>query len=240
MKRFLWMSLLLLWVSMPVGAAAKDLKIRLHVVGGTVSPAPRDDVEYWTAHLRIYDGQLVRTILDFDKQTITNMQKRKHLYAVHTFESLRKYAETVRQQLKNAPPQARKLAGPDEPPVDVKATGRSEKILGYDAKEYNVSAGRLSATLWVTDAIDIAARAQEAAKVDALIGDIRSPGRRLAEARSQIKGLPLRVTATVRLGTQTITSSNEVVEITEEAPPADLLTVPNGYVQSEDVKPGMP
>ena len=43
---------------------------------------------------------------------------------------------------------------------------------------------------------------------------------------------PLRMVMTSGMGPQAFTRTSEVVEVTEKAPPADVLTVPEGFKQA--------
>jgi hypothetical protein len=145
------------------------------------------------------------------------------------------------------PPQAREMMnkmgmGPKgtEAPVSVKPTGKTEKIAGYEAKEYAVEAGAMRGSVWATDDLQPpgAAKAREAyAKMAGKAG----PGANIAQAMAKIEGLPLRTTMGGNMGPHAFGTTTEVFEVSEKSPPADVMQVPAGFKKTDPPRfEGMP
>jgi hypothetical protein len=232
---------LLLALALPAWAASKDLTIRERTTGDSMSGVAHEETQYWTRTKRVTDGAHARTIVDLEAKTVTMANKDKQTYFVRTFEEMRGHAEGLKKRLEALPPQARQLMGNmmgSAEPVTLKPTGKTEQIAGYKAREYAIEgSGSVSGSVWATDAIQPPTGAGDWEQLTAMLGAPDSPTRRLTEALSQLKGVPLRRVVTTTLGAQPMTITTAVLQVSTEAPPADVLKVPDGFKKVD--APGM-
>jgi hypothetical protein len=228
--------LALAFVAVAVPAWPADLMLRSKVTtSGGPKGGTREETEWLTPTRIVNDSADERSIIDLDAKTVTIADKSERTWFRMDMNALRKQAEDVQAHVKSLPPEAQqmmeKMMGkPGE--ATLQPTGKTEKIAGYDAKEYAIKAGMMQGSLWVTDALqppfDVA-KWQEYAS-SAMMP--KGPGRGIAEAFAKIRGIPLRRTMTATGfggGGQTFTSTMEVVEVKQASPPADVLKVPEGY-----------
>jgi hypothetical protein len=220
----------------PGRVEAKDLVLRQRVTTTGVRSETHEATQYWTANRTVTDSPDNRVIVDLGAETMTVADKRQKTYFTQTFAEMRHQAEAMKaamqKQMEDMPPQARDMMnkmgmGPDVA-VSVKPTGKSEKIAGYEAKEYAIEGGPMTASVWATDALTPPGgiKAQEA------MGKMMAgaPGSRFSQAISEVKGVPLRITVhSTAGGTQGFGSTSEVVEVTEKTPPAEVMQVPAGF-----------
>jgi hypothetical protein len=220
----------------PGRVEAKDLILRQRVTTTGVRSETHEATQYWTANSIVTDSPDNRVIVDLGAETITVADKRQKTYFTQTFTQMRQQAEamkaSIQKQMENMPPQAREMMskmgmGP-EAAVSVKPTGKSEKIVGYEAKEYAIEGGPMTASVWATDALTSpgGTKAQEA------LGKMMAgaPGSKLAQAFGEVKGVPLRtMVRSTAGGPQGFGSTTEVIEVTEKTPPAEVMEVPAGF-----------
>lgn len=206
--------------------AANDLVLRQHIVISSSTEVPREQMQYFSGPLRITDDDRATTIINIDKKTFTFINKRDKTYSVTTFAELEKRGGSHDQRVKQLPPQVRDTVNADVK-IDLKPTGKSETIAGYEAKEYGVDAKGVIGTVWVTDKLELA-RSADWAKLNTLFGGTSSPGGHLDEALSKMKGVPLRRSLTMS-PLPLVTS--EVVEVRHAPPPAALQRIPEGYTK---------
>jgi hypothetical protein len=204
-------------------AHADDLMIRRRVT--TTGGLPEDIVEYTTDRKAISDDGQTRTIVDFDAKTITTIDTKARTYWTISFDELRHQKEEMATRFKQLPPAVRDAMGLDRPPVVI-PTGRTEEIAGHDADEYRVDAGPITGVVWATDEVDPPDAADEWKR---LAGPGEGPLKGLAQAMAKIKGLPLRTVTTIGAGDERSTTTDEVLEIDDDSPPADLLKIPDDY-----------
>jgi uncharacterized protein DUF4412 len=222
---------LVLALAGPVAAA--DLVVRQRSATGPAGTSPHEETIYLTGDKVVSDAPAQRTIVDLDKKTITTLDKSKHGYTVTTFDELTAQMNDLKKQLGQLPPEARRMMGglfEDGPPVVMKATGKTETIAGHPAKEYAVEGGPYHGSAWVTETIPTPPaferwRALEAAN--------SGPGKQLSDALSKIQGFPLRTRIDAKSASGTFVVSNEVIEVHEGAPPADVLAIPPGYTRRD-------
>jgi len=215
------------------GHAAAGLMLRQRIVFASATDPPREQVQYYTDSVRITDDERFRSIADLNKRTLTIINKPDHTYSVATFDELAKQTDTHDQRAKKAPPPVREMIHAGEK-VDLKATGKKEKIAGYETTEYSVNAKAIAGSVWVAEKLDLGARDAEWLKINELFGGRSTPGGQLDEALSKIKGVPLRRQITMEPLPLVVT---EVTEVKVTAPPADLLTVPTGYQKVDPPRP---
>src|SRR5579875_1652444 len=101
-----------------------------------------------------------------------------------------------------------------------------------DQKEHTYSvtpldAGGVHGSVWVTEALERPGNLAEWQRYAQ--GAIPGPAGKLAAAMARIKGFPLRTTITEAAGPMRMSTTTEVLEVREQAPPADVLTIPAGY-----------
>jgi hypothetical protein len=220
----------------PGRVEAKDLILRQRVTTTGVHPETHEATQYWTANTMVTDSPDNRVIVDLGHETMTVADKRQKTYFTQTFAEMRQQAEAMKaamqKRMESMPPQAREMMdkmgmGP-EAPVSVKSTGKSEKIAGYEAKEYTIEGGPMTASVWATDALTSpgGAKAQEA--MGKMMAGV--PGSKFAQAFGQVKGVPLRTTIrSAAGGAHGFGSTTEVVEVSEKTAPAGVMEVPAGF-----------
>lgn len=220
-------------VCAPVWAGTKDFMVRQRLVDS--SNTTREITQYWTDAKMVTDAPTSRTITDFGAKTLTMVDTSKKTYLTVTFDDMRQRAAALQKRLQDLPPNAHGEMGDvmfDESPVKLKPTGKSEKIAGYEAKQYTIDGNNISGSVWITDAFDVSAQMQARQKAVAA----KSPTDRVAAAVAAVKGMPMRQELSIVKGPMTLTSTMEVLEVSEKAPPADILKVPDGFTKTE-VKP---
>jgi len=212
-----------------VAAATTDLIIRERITSGP--GAARDEMVYISGTKRVTDNPQTRTIVDAGAKTLTIVDKQKQTYSVRTFDGILQQAEAMKKHLGGLPPEVKKMM-PTDAPVTVRPTGKTEKIAGYEAREYELEGGAMKATIWAAESLDVAG-AEEWKKLAGSIGGAHQPGAQMAEAMSKIKGLPLRTSMTMAMGPSKTTFVTEALEVQEKSPPPDVLTVPQGFKKVE-------
>lgn len=213
----------------PAARAAGDLVLRQRIVISSSTEVPREQTQYFSGPLRITDDDRATTIVNLDKKTFTFVNKRDKTYSVTTFSELKSRTDSHDQRVKNLPPQIRDTVNADAK-IDLKPTGKSETIAGYEAKEYSVDAKGIIGSVWVAEQLDTGGRSAEWAQVSVLFGGKNSPGGHLDEALSKIKGVPLRRSLT-QSPLPLVTS--EVIEVRHAPPPASLQRIPEGYAKTQ-------
>jgi hypothetical protein len=232
-------AVVLLCLIAPAWVEAKDLTLQQRVTTTGVRPETHEATQYWTENKVVTDSPDSRVILDLGAQTMTVADKRRQTYSIQTFAEMQERAQAMKaamqKQMEKLPPEAREAMGKmgmgpmgAEAEVSVKSTGKSEKIAGYEAKEYAIEGGPMTASVWATDALEPpgGAKAREA------FGRMAAgaPGSKFAQAIVAIKGVPLRTIIRSAMGpAKSFSSTTEVVAVSEKAPPADVLQVPAGF-----------
>jgi hypothetical protein len=92
---------------------------------------------------RMFNGNKERaTVIDLDKETITEINFQKKTYSVMTFAEMKQAMEQAMQRMKNAPqqpqqqePQQQKSDVKTDFKLDIKETGQSKEIAGLQTKE---------------------------------------------------------------------------------------------------------
>src|SRR5881296_653903 len=176
----------------PAGARGKDLMLRQRVYGTGGPKAGREQTQYFSGDKIVIASPGQRAIVDLAARTWTVIEPEKRTYSVRTFDDLRRAGERATKALEGLPPETRKRLGVDTP-VSVQATGKSEKSAGYTAKEYAVSGGAASGTVWLTEELAVPAEARE---WERLSSPATGPGAALAAEMAKLKGVPLRTSLT--------------------------------------------
>src|SRR5579871_757037 len=228
------LGLLLLLAAGP--AAAKDLVVRQRVtsdVNGRTSQ--HESTEYLTATQSVHDDAGNRVTVDLKARTLTVVDKKEHTYSMTPLDEVRRRSEhlaaEMQKRLEKLPPEARRMVGGAEAPPKLKATGRTERIAGYEAKEYTVEAGAVHGSVWATDALERPGDVGDWQRYAQ--GSIPGPAGKLAEAMAGVKGFPLRTTITEAAGPMRMSSTTEVLEVREQAPPPEVLTIPAGFRKTD-------
>lgn len=224
-----------LLVAIAANAPAADLMVRqrLTTTGGPGGgPRTEESTEYITAKLSVSDGSSSRTIVDLEAKTLTMIDKQRKTYAVMTFDDLRRRGEEMRKKLDELPPEVRRRMSGDAD-ATVKPTGRTERIAGYDAKEYSLEAGIMKGSIWTTEAIPTPGDRQQWKQFASASGATQGPGGKVTEALANIEGFPLRTVITQEMGPVKVTMTNETLEVRQQSPPPGMVTVPDGFRRME-------
>jgi hypothetical protein len=154
--------------------------------------------------------------------------------------------EQLEQQMEQMPPEARaraqeylgKMGGGDgsmasSPPAELKPTGKTERIAGYDTVEYQARSGASSVTAWVADSLKLPpGYAEKALAATKDLGEGWDMAK-VMETLASVKGVPLRTTIDWGSGPERTSTTTEAVEVRQEAPPASVFEVPAGYKKIE-------
>jgi len=214
-------------------APAADLKVRLQMTTSKddVRATSKERTQYFTDRMVITEDDKVRAIVDLDAQTLTLVDKLHRTYSVATFETLRARAGKARETAGEMSPGTRLRLGLDSP-VTVKRTGRTRQVAGQAAAEYALDSSHARGRVWVAEAIELPPAGREWEKVSAsLQGDSLRPGQQLSMEAMKLEGLQMLTSLKVKVNKQVLHSRSEVLEVREESPPAEFLTVPQGYAK---------
>jgi len=231
--------------TVPAWASAKDLTLKERIsVEGSASKT-RESMEYFVGNKMVTDDPHFRTITDLGAKTFTMINKDNKTYYTQTFDEIRQRMEGIKAEMKKRmeelPPQTREMMAHmmgDEGSVTLKPTGKTEKIAGYEAKEYALESGQVSGNVWVSEALQPPMKEKDAEAYGKAMGSLGGPGGKLAEAMAKLKGLPLRSTIGMSMGPHKMMTTREVTEVSEKAPPADVLEIPAGFVKMSPPAPG--
>lgn len=221
---------LVLWGA--VVATAGDLTIRQRVKGAGQGDVTYEETQYLTPTKRVTDSEDRVMIIDLDARAMTLALKETKSFQKISFEQIRKETEALRERLAQLPPEAKKMMPDLDGDVTVEPTGKTEKIIGHDAKEYEIKSVIASGLIWITEDFmppgDIAAW-QEA--MGTMSGP-QGPGGKLAAAMAKLKGVPLRSDFTTTAAGRQMTVTTEVLEISDGEVSADHLDLPKGYKEA--------
>lgn len=219
-------------------AEAKDLVIHQKVTTTGVRGVSHEATQYWTDKQMVTESPDTRVIVDLAGETTTVIDKHKRTYFTQTFAEMRQQGEALKaameKQMANLSPQAREMmekmgVGPAavEAPVTVKPTGKSEKIAGYEAKEYVIEGGPMIGSVWATNALQPPGGIKAREAISKMVGAM--PGSKWAQAVAGIDGLPLRTVIRSAAGSQDFSSTAEAVDVSTQSPPPEVLKIPDGY-----------
>lgn len=259
MKR-LWTVLLATLIASP--APALDLIIRERVTNVGVGTPPEESTQYWSGGKMAVDTKDMRLILDLDADRLTFVNKEDKTYYSEPFVAMRERVRSVRghmdkmrqqleQQMAQMPPEARaraqqylgKMGGDttrsNSPVAELKRTGKSERIAGYDTVEYAARSGDSSVTAWVAESLRLPpGYAEKAVAATKDLGEGWDMAR-VMETLASVKGVPLRTTIDWGAGSERTSTTTEAVEVKQEAPPADVFAVPAGFKKIEPPQLGV-
>jgi len=267
----LWIVMLVLLAAAP--AAALDLVIRQRVTNVGVGTPPEESTQYWAGGKMAVDTKEMRLIMDLDADRMTFVNKEDKTYYSESFVAMRERVRGVRghmdkmrkqleQQMEQMPPEARARAQQylgrmgsgdggmaNSPAAELKPTGKTERIAGYDTTEYAARSGESSVTAWVAESLRLPpGYAEKALAATKDLGEGWDMAR-VMETLATVKGVPLRTTIDWGTGMERTSTTTEAVEVQETAPPTSVFEVPAGYKKIEppqlDVlenpeKPGKP
>lgn len=185
---------------------------------------------YYTADKAVTDGPRQRTVVDLTAKTVTMVDKAARSYAVAPFDAMRRQGETMRQRFASMPEEQRKKIAGDGAEAKTTPTGKSETILGRPAKEYEIRSGPVTGLVWIAEGVTVPAAKPAWDKEQAGMRPYTRPIDGYSDAVAAMKGLAVRKATTMTVdGTPKAISEQEIVEIEEMVPPAEMLTVPEGF-----------
>jgi uncharacterized protein DUF4412 len=233
-------------------AAAEDLTI--------VSKMTRNGGEPTTAtsylstdHARMVQPDGGEAILDLKTGQITVIDTRKKEYYVVTRQDMdqmmAKLQQTMnspemqkaKEQMKNLPPDVQKrmqgMMGGASSSVEVKKTGTTRKVAGYNCDNWTITAGPMKTEHCVTTEIALPAQtwdtyrdfAEKMRSMMASMGPLAQGAGDMAAKMKEMRGFPVATSTSMTIMGRTSSSSNEVVEVKKGAIPASAWEVPAGY-----------
>src|SRR5262245_39688122 len=225
--RSLTAALLLSLATPALAADATGLMVRERTnANGTVT----EITTYYTADKVVTDAPRQRTVVDLTAKTVTMIDKSARSYAVAPFDALARQGETMKQRFAAMPEEQRKKIVGDAADAKITPTGKTETILGRPAKEYQISAGPVSGLVWVAESVAMPAAKAALDKEQAGLRPYVRAIDRYADAIAGMKGVAVRKATTITAdGTSKPISEQEVVELKEMPPPAEMLSVPEGF-----------
>jgi len=254
--RRLWIVMCAVLLATP--AAALDLIIRQRVTHVGVGTPPEDSTQYWSGGKMAVDSKEMRLIMDLEGDRVTFVDKAAKTYYRESFVAMRERVRGVRghmdkmrkqleQQMAQMPPEARARAqqylgkmgsGGDggtasSPPAELKPTGKTERIAGYDTTEFAARRGESSVTAWVAESLRLPpGYAEKALAATKDLGEGWDMAR-VMETLATVKGVPLRTTIDWGTGMERTSTTTEAVDVRQETPPAAVFEVPAGFEKIE-------
>ena len=252
-------------LSAALPAAADDLTI--------VSKITRDGAEAATAtsylssdHARIVSPEGQDVLLDLKTGQFTVIDGRKKEYFVVTRQDMDQMKTRLQQtmnspemqraqeQMKNAPPEVQKriqgMMGAMAGSFEVKKTGTSRKIAGYNCDNWTITFGQFSKTEQCSSTeVPIPVQAWDTYRdfaegmrsTMAAMGPMGKGMADIAAKMKEVRGYPLAVTSTTTVMGRSRTSSTEVVELKKGPIPASAWDLPAGYKKVDNpMLKGMP
>jgi hypothetical protein len=189
---------------------------------------------YYTADKVVTDAPRQRTVIDLTAKTVTLIDKAAKSYALVTFDALRRQGKTMRERFDAMPEDARKKMTGDGASATIKQTGKTATILDHPAKEYEIKSGPVSGLVWMAEDVKVPAAKPTWDKEQASMRPYARPVDNYGDAIAGLKGIAVRKATTLTAeGAQKPISEQEVAELREATPPADALTVPEGFSKTE-------
>jgi hypothetical protein len=179
---------------------------------------------YWGARTRVSDDLRKRLIFDLDAKTVTFADKRTLTYIVRTLD------EVVRKR-----DQRRRLRGADATKITLTRTDKTERIAGYETREYTFAKRAARGSVWVSDNVRPAPAWREWEGVIAYLEGAFAGGEDISEAVAELNKYPLRTTLTFGEGADAWTITTQVAEIVPGAPAEDFMAVPPGFQRATDL-----
>ena len=246
-------------------AAAEDLTI--------VSKMTRNGGEPTTAtsylstdHARMVQPDGGEAILDLKTGQITVIDTRKKEYYVVTRQDMEQMMAKLQQtmnspemqkakeQMKNLPPDVQKrmqsMMGGASSSVEVKKTGTTRKVAGYNCDNWTITMGPTKTEHCVTTELPIPVQTWDAYRdfaegmrsMMASMGPMSKGMADIAAKMKEMRGYPLAVSTSSSFMGRSSTASTEVVEVKKGAIPASAWEVPAGYrkVDNPMLKVGAP
>ena len=250
--RFATLALVAIGLTAALPAAAEDLTIVSRVTqdGG----APTTTTSYVSSdHVRIAQPQGQEMIVELKTGQMTVIDGRNKSYFVITRQDLDQMRakmqdqmnspemKRAQEQMKNLPPEMRKkmedMMGGMAAAIDVRKTGTTRKIAGYNCENWSISVGQMSKTeQCLTSELPLPAQAWDAYRDFAqsmqsmmAAGPMAKGLAQMREKFKDMKGYPLAATHTSSVLGRTSRTSSEVTEIKKGAIPASAWQIPAGY-----------
>jgi hypothetical protein len=233
-------------------AAADDLTI---VSRTTREGPPTTATSYLSSdHARIVQPDGQEAILDLKTGQITVIDGRKKEYFVVTRQDMDQMKARMQQamntpemqraqeQMKNMPPEVQKrmqgMMGAVAGSFDVKKTGTSRKVAGYNCDNWTITLGQFSKTeQCVTTELPVPVQTWDAYRdfaegmrsMMASMGPMAKGMADMAAKMKEMRGFPLATSTTSSFMGRSVSTSSEVTEIKKGAIPASAWEVPAGY-----------
>jgi hypothetical protein len=239
-------------------AVAEDLTIVSMMTreGG----APTTATSYLSAdHARMVQPDGQEMILDLKTGQMTVLDGRKKQYFVITRQDMDQVRARLQQQMnspemqraqeqmKNLPPDIQKrmqaAMGGIASSVEVRKTGTSRKIAGYNCENWTVTMGQFSKTEeCLTSDLPLPVQAwdmyrdfaESMRSMMSAMGPMAKGMTQLQEKMKDLRGYPLVVTTRVTLMGRPMITTSEVVEVKKGPIPASAWAIPAGYAKVEN------
>ena len=162
----------------------------------------------------------VSTISDATTGEVTTLMHAQKTFMVFSASAARAMMERMKQVMQQ------EGSAPSASPAPPKATGKTDKINGYNAAEYTFSNGAMSAVYWISSDFPNAKAVSDAlAKYQK--GSLADMTRAFAPDLSKIPGIPVKTE--VEMNGQKIVT--ELISATEEAVDPVQYQVPAAYME---------
>jgi len=248
--RMHFMAAALLGAALP--ASADDLTIvsKMTHDGGQ----PTTATSYLSSdHARMVQSDGQEAIVDLKTGQITVIDGRKKEYFVVTRQDMDQMKAKLQQtmnspemqraqeQMKNLPPDVQKrmqgVMGAAVASVEVKKTGTTRKIAGYNCDNWSVTMGPSKSEQCMTTELPVPVQTWDAYRdfaegmksMMASMGPMAKGMGDMAAKMKEMRGYPLATSSTMSFMGHSSSSSSEVVEVKKGAIPASAWEVPAGY-----------
>lgn len=177
---------------------------------------------YWGSRIRVSDDSRKRLIFDLDAKTLTFLDKAARTYMVRTLDEIaRKYRDRV---------------SPDGATAVLAATGKTEPIAGYDAREYTFASDRVRGAVWISDELRPPPAWKEWERIIAFLEGVPAGGTGVTAAVEGLGGYPLRTVLTFGAGAKEGTITTQISAVSPGPPAEDLTAIPENFRRATDIQ----
>lgn len=237
---------LLLLLALAAACERRPEAVILHqktiVAGGEGEPRVDESMQYWTDRMLVLVQPAGHFIVDFQAEATTSVNQRNRTVVRRTFAENQAKMDVEnaqrQQQAADYPEDARaelermgQIPGPNLTKVELRPTGRSETIAGYQAREIEFTGSAAKGALWISDALPLPLGEKEIQAYRRSTAGMNAASMQFALAMAEAGGIPLRTVLTASLNPHGQTVTNEVIDVRRGPLPAELSGAPDDFAR---------
>jgi hypothetical protein len=247
MQTWILATLILVTASVRALAASDDLTVvSKNTLNGKDSG---NSTSYLSSdHVRMAHGDGNEMIVDIKSGVMTTLDNKKRTYYTMTQEDLQQMGAKMQAmmndpEMKKGMEMMQKLSGAMAQSYEVKDTGVSRNIAGFQCEDWTISmAGISTMHECVTTALKYPVHAFDAYKAFSqslqasmgAMGPMAKAGADLAEKLKKMQGFPIASSMTMEIMGTNSSSGSEVIEVRRGSIPDSVWEIPAGYKQVEN------